>query len=82
MCNDDCGVDKEEALLTNFLFSILTFCEQRDGKHNENTIQSVFQGDYDKLFTLKHECYKYGSGKLDLQEQRYTDGRIKYKRSE
>lgn len=81
MCNDHCGVDKEEALLTNFLFSILKFCELRDGKHNENTIQSVFQGDYNKLFTLKHECYKYGSGKVDLQEQRYTDGKIIYKRS-
>ncbi len=82
VCNDDCGVDKEEALLTNFLFSVLKFCELKDGRHNQNTIQAVFEGDFDRLFKMKHESFKYGQGLLDLQEYRLTNGDVIYKREQ
>ncbi|QSX36952.1 DUF6602 domain-containing protein [Shewanella sedimentimangrovi] len=81
VCNENSGVDREEALLTSFLFTVLKFCELKDGKHREDTIQTVFQGDYDNLFLMKHECFKYGVGKLDLLEYKLANGEIIYKRN-
>ncbi|EHK9005469.1 hypothetical protein KCU40_004403 [Vibrio vulnificus] len=80
VCNEDRGVDKEEALLTNFLFTVLKHCELKDGKQTQDTIQTVFQGDFDRLFTMKHETYKYGQGCLALEEYKLTNGEVMYKR--
>lgn len=79
VCNENSQVDKAESLLTNFLFSIMKLCELRDGKHFMDTINTVFQGDFDKLFILRHECFRYSIGKSPLVKHSLMNGKVIYK---
>jgi hypothetical protein len=73
VCNDNVE-EKEEALLTHFLFSVMKLCELKAGVNSDRTIGSIFSGDFDKLFTLKHAVFKYGVGMLELEKLNRSDG--------
>lgn len=79
VCND--GVETEEALLTNFLFSIMKLCELKAGINTVNTISTLFAGDFDKLFTQKYILFKYRKGIVDLEEINRGSGENIYRRS-
>ncbi|GDY27581.1 hypothetical protein AHAT_34710 [Agarivorans sp. Toyoura001] len=81
VCNDDVE-EKSEALLTHFLFSVLKLCELKAGVNSDRTIGAIFSGDFDKLFTLKHKVFKYGSGMLELEKLNRSDGSNIYSRPE
>lgn len=77
VCND--GVEeKEEALLTHFLFSVMKLCELKAGVNSDRTIGSIFSGDYDKLYILKHKVFKYGVGMVELEQLNRSGGENMY----
>lgn len=78
ICNDE--NNKEEALLTNFLFSVMKLCELKAGINDTRTISAIFAGDFDSLYTIKHEVFKYGVGCSELEELNRTDGSSVYRR--
>ncbi|MCL6414073.1 hypothetical protein MIB92_00285 [Aestuariirhabdus sp. Z084] len=80
VCND--GVEVKEALLTTFLFSIMKACELKAGENSKRTIEAVFAGDFDKLFTIKHTVFKYGKGRVDMDELNRHTGENIYRRGE
>lgn len=73
VCNDDVE-EKSEALLTHFLFSVMKLCELKAEVNNDRTIGSIFSGDFDKLFMLKHKVFKYGVGMIELEKINRSDG--------
>ncbi|MCG9690434.1 hypothetical protein L1D55_01225 [Vibrio sp. Isolate22] len=79
VCND--GVEIEEALLTNFLFTVMKRCELKAGVNDARTIGAIFAGDFDRLFTIKHHVFKYGVGEVGLDELNRVDGSSIYKHS-
>ncbi|CAH1542612.1 conserved hypothetical protein [Vibrio jasicida] len=78
VCNDEHS--KEEALLTYFLFSVMKLCELKAGINDTRTISAIFAGDFDSLYTIKHEVFKYGVGRRELEELNGADGSTKYRR--
>ncbi len=78
VCNE--GVDVEEALLTSFLFSVMKLCELKAGENSSRTIGAIFAGDFDTLFTQKHTVFKYGKGRVNLNEINSNTGKNIYKR--
>lgn len=80
VCNDNVE-EKSEALLTHFLFSVMKLCELKAGVNSDKTIGSIFSGDFDKLFTLKHKVFKYGEGMIELEKLNRSDGSNIYTRS-
>jgi len=79
-CNDDVDL-KEEAILTQFLFSIMKRCELKAGIHTCETIDTIFAGDFDKLFFLHHQAFKFGIGKVPMQEFNKVNGENIFRRS-
>ncbi len=79
VCNND--KDKEEALLTNFLFTIIKLCEMKDGINTSKIIDTIFHGDFDKLFTIKHQVFKYGVGVVDMSEMNRSNGSNLYRKN-
>jgi len=58
--------DKDEALLTMFLFSIMKACELKANIKTEKTIHTIFDGDFDQLFLIERLCFKYGVGAINI----------------
>ncbi|EJL6271778.1 TPA: DUF6602 domain-containing protein [Vibrio cholerae] len=79
-CNH--GVDsKEEAILTQFLFCIMKQCELKAGIHTADTINTIFAGDFDKLFFLHHQAFKFGIGKVPMLELNHVNGENIFRRA-
>lgn len=80
-CND-CVESKEEAILTQFLFCIMKQCELKAGIHTADTINTIFAGDFDKLYFLHHQAFKLGVGKVPMLELNHVNGKNIFRRSE
>lgn len=80
-CNNNVD-SKEEAILTQFLFTVMKFCELKSGIHTAETIDTIFAGDFDKLYFLHHQALKYGVGQVALDELNYANGKSLFKRTE
>ena len=66
--NNEAKIEKEEAILTNFLFSIMKLCELKANEHSMRTVNAIFDGDVEKLFKHVYCAFKYGKGVLPVDE--------------